>query len=92
VALLPHLTARALQLCDGHRPKAEDLVQDVLVRWLESPPRAREGVKLKHWLRTVMRYMAIDRWKDSPHDENTTPLTMPGERELQFELQDQEDW
>lgn len=62
-AIHPALLARAKEL---DPVTGEDLLQDAYVRFLERPPRARSAVKIKHWLRTVMLNMHIDRRSSGP--------------------------
>lgn len=52
------LLARAKELdpVDG-----EDMLQDAYVRFLERPPRSKSPLKVKHWFRTVLLRMHIDR-------------------------------
>ncbi len=79
--LLPNLRAKALELT-GDNARADDLVQDALMRFWERGIRSTSPVKLKHWLRKVMRYMHIEYLRGSECDFF---LTLPGERELQLE-------
>lgn len=73
-------------LDEGARRAEKDLVQDVCLRFLESPPRAITPTKLKHWLRVVMKHMSIDQhryWVSRSGEESR--LAVPGPREWQLE-------
>ena len=57
----PQLMMRARELC-GHRAEldAEDLLQDVYLKFVEKTPDPRGATQLKHWLRTVMLRKHVD--------------------------------
>jgi DNA-directed RNA polymerase specialized sigma24 family protein len=75
----PALLARAVKLSGGNLHAGEDLLQDTLIRWLETPPRAKSALKLKHWLGTVMRGTFVDRLRRGSDED----LVLVGARELQ---------
>jgi RNA polymerase sigma-70 factor (ECF subfamily) len=54
IALLPELRAYARFLLRD-RPKADDLVQDTVVRALASMAQFQEGTSLKAWMFTILR-------------------------------------
>ncbi len=56
------LFALLLRLCDGDRQRAEDLVQETLVRAWQHPEalRADDFDSVRPWLMTVARRLAID--------------------------------
>ena len=87
VELRPKLLARAVELAGGDGVLAEELVQDLYLQWWERPPRGSTATELKHWFRTVLQNMFRRRWRAKTlnggnHEEY---LTLPGQRELQFE-------
>jgi RNA polymerase sigma-70 factor (ECF subfamily) len=56
------LFALLLRLCDGDRQRAEDLVQETLVRAWQNPAALRDEAfeSVRPWLLTVARRLAID--------------------------------
>lgn len=67
-ALRPDLFRRAMVLCNGDVARAEDLVQDTMLRALDSAERFRSsGVSsdLKRWVYTIMRNRAFTLHRDS---------------------------
>ncbi|OIJ67285.1 sigma-70 family RNA polymerase sigma factor [Streptomyces mangrovisoli] len=56
------LLALLVRLCDGDRQRAEDLVQETLVRAWQHPEalRADDFESVRPWLMTVARRLAID--------------------------------
>jgi RNA polymerase sigma-70 factor, ECF subfamily len=54
VAHLPHLRAVARTLT-GHRDRADDLVNDAILRALASERQFQPGTNLKAWLMTILR-------------------------------------
>lgn len=58
------LTRFALKLTLGDRPRAEDIVQETLVRAWRHPEVAGGDAKaIRPWLFTVTRHVAIDMWR-----------------------------
>ena len=58
------LTRFALKLTLGDRPRAEDIVQETLVRAWRHPEVADGDPKaIRPWLFTVTRHVAIDMWR-----------------------------
>jgi len=58
------LTRFALKLTLGDRPRAEDIVQETLVRAWRHPEVAGGDPKaIRPWLFTVTRHIAIDMWR-----------------------------
>lgn len=58
------LYAHALRLCDGDRQRAEDLVQETLLRaWRHPEALAPERGPVRAWLFTTARHLAIDAWR-----------------------------
>ncbi|HEX2073332.1 MAG TPA: sigma-70 family RNA polymerase sigma factor [Geodermatophilus sp.] len=57
----PALLAYALRLCDGDRARAEDLVQETLVRaWRHLDALDPAAAPVRPWLFTVAHHLAID--------------------------------
>lgn len=55
------LFAHALRLCNGDRQRAEDLVQETLLRaWRKLADLDDDGRSLRPWLFTVVQRLAID--------------------------------
>ena len=58
------LFAHALRLCDGDRQRAEDLVQETLLRaWRHPEALDPERGSTRAWLFTTARRLAIDAWR-----------------------------
>jgi RNA polymerase sigma-70 factor (ECF subfamily) len=58
------LFAHALRLCDGDRQRAEDLVQETLLRaWRHPDALDPERGSARAWLFTTARHLAIDAWR-----------------------------
>ena len=58
------LLAYALRLTSGDRGRAEDVVQETLLRaWRKPPPDAAAHDSLRPWLMTVAHRVAIDDWR-----------------------------
>jgi RNA polymerase sigma-70 factor (ECF subfamily) len=58
------LTRFALKLTLGDRPRAEDIVQETMVRAWRHPEVADSDTKaIRPWLFTVTRHVAIDMWR-----------------------------
>jgi RNA polymerase sigma-70 factor (ECF subfamily) len=93
VALVPQLHSFARSLCrDGVR--ADDLVQEALVRAFDNIERFTPGTNLKAWLFTIMRnehYSQLRRRKfEAPnHDGDSMPdLSVPPDHDGELELRD----
>jgi RNA polymerase sigma-70 factor, ECF subfamily len=93
VALVPQLHSFARSLCrDGVR--ADDLVQEALVRAFDNLERFTPGTNLKAWLFTIMRnehYSQLRRRKfEVPnHDGDSMPdLSVPPDHDGELELRD----
>jgi RNA polymerase sigma-70 factor (ECF subfamily) len=56
------LFAHALRLCSGDRQRAEDLVQETLLRAWKHPEVLHQGSP-RAWLFTTARHLAIDAWR-----------------------------
>jgi RNA polymerase sigma-70 factor (ECF subfamily) len=54
LALIPNLRAFAISLC-GDADRADDLVQDTLVRAWDHVDKFQEGTNLRAWLFTILR-------------------------------------
>jgi RNA polymerase sigma-70 factor (ECF subfamily) len=60
------LWAHAMRLCDGDRARAEDLVQETLLRaWRNPPDLDPTRGSIRAWLLTTARRLAIDAWRHS---------------------------
>jgi len=58
------LFAHAVRLCDGDRQRAEDLVQETLLRaWRHPEALDPERGSARAWLFTTARHLAIDAWR-----------------------------
>jgi RNA polymerase sigma-70 factor (ECF subfamily) len=58
------LFAHAVRLCDGDRQRAEDLVQETLLRaWRHPEALDPERGSTRAWLFTTARRLAIDAWR-----------------------------
>jgi RNA polymerase sigma-70 factor (ECF subfamily) len=58
------LFAHALRLCDGDRQRAEDLVQETLLRaWRHPEALDPDRGSARAWLFTTARHLAIDAWR-----------------------------
>jgi RNA polymerase sigma-70 factor (ECF subfamily) len=57
------LTRFALKLTLGDRQRAEDIVQETLVRAWRHPEVAGDPKAIRPWLFTVTRHVAIDMWR-----------------------------
>jgi RNA polymerase sigma-70 factor, ECF subfamily len=57
------LTRFALKLTLGDRQRAEDIVQETMVRAWRHPEVARDAKLIRPWLFTVTRHVAIDMWR-----------------------------
>lgn len=92
VALVPQLHSFARSLCrDGVR--ADDLVQEALVRAFNNLERFTPGTNLKAWLFTIMRnehYSQLRRRKfEADHDGESMPdLSVPPDHDGELELRD----
>jgi RNA polymerase sigma-70 factor, ECF subfamily len=60
---LPYLQARAWRL-ENDRDRANDLVQESILRMLERRVQFRPGTNLRHWAGTVMRNLFFDRCRE----------------------------
>lgn len=58
------LQAYALRLCHGDRQRAEDLVQETMVRaWRRPESMDPSKGSVRSWLFTTARHLAIDAWR-----------------------------
>jgi RNA polymerase sigma-70 factor (ECF subfamily) len=58
------LFAHAVRLCDGDRQRAEDLVQETLLRaWRHPEALDPDRGSARAWLFTTARHLAIDAWR-----------------------------
>ena len=58
------LFAHALRLCNGDRQRAEDLVQETLLRaWKHPDAMNPDRGSARAWLFTTARHLAIDAWR-----------------------------
>jgi len=58
------LFAHAMRLCDGDRQRAEDLVQETLLRaWRHPDAMDPDRGSVRAWLFTTARRLAIDAWR-----------------------------
>jgi len=64
---IPMLYRYGLFLVKNHAA-AEDLVGATILRALEKKDQFRQGLSLKHWLRTILYHIAIDTARHSSHE------------------------
>ena len=58
------LFSHAMRLCDGDRQRAEDLVQETLLRaWRHPEALNPERGSARAWLFTTARHLSIDAWR-----------------------------
>ena len=70
------LWAYALQLTGGDRARAEDVVQETLLRaWRRPEVLAQQDRSARSWLFTVARNIVVDEWRAAQR----RPLSLPGE-------------
>ena len=93
VALVPQLHTFARSLCrDGVR--ADDLVQEALMRAINNIQRFKPGTNLKAWLFTIVRnehYSQLRRGKFEAHGMDIEPLpepSVPPDHDGKLELRD----
>jgi RNA polymerase sigma-70 factor (ECF subfamily) len=93
VSLVPQLHTFARSLCrDGVR--ADDLVQEALLRAFNNIQRFKPGTNLKAWLFTIVRnehYSQLRRRKFEAHDISTDQLpepSVPPDHDGELELRD----
>jgi RNA polymerase sigma-70 factor (ECF subfamily) len=93
VSLVPQLHTFARSLCrDGVR--ADDLVQEALLRAFNNIRRFKPGTNLKAWLFTIVRnehYSQLRRRKFEAHDVSTDQLpepSVPPDHDGELELRD----
>ena len=93
VSLVPQLHTFARSLCrDGVR--ADDLVQEALLRAFNNIQRFKPGTNLKAWLFTIVRnehYSQLRRRKFEAHDVSTDQLpepSVPPDHDGELELRD----
>jgi RNA polymerase sigma-70 factor, ECF subfamily len=93
VSLVPQLHTFARSLCrDGVR--ADDLVQEALLRAFDNIERFKPGTNLKAWLFTIVRnehYSQLRRRKFEAHDVSTDQLpepSVPPDHDGELELRD----
>ncbi len=75
VKLRPQLYARAIHML-GNAAAADDLVQDTLERAIRNYASFRSGTCVAAWVGTILRNLAIDRWR-SPVPLSIEPDTLP---------------
>jgi RNA polymerase sigma-70 factor, ECF subfamily len=93
VSLVPQLHSFARSLCrDGVR--ADDLVQEALLRAFDNIQRFKPGTNLKAWLFTILRnehYSQLRRRKFEAHDVSSDQLpepSVPPDHDGELELRD----
>jgi RNA polymerase sigma-70 factor, ECF subfamily len=62
VAAIPHLRAFATSLC-GDRERADDLVQETILKAWDNRAKYSEGTNLKAWLFTILRNTYFSEWR-----------------------------
>ncbi|WP_414858575.1 sigma-70 family RNA polymerase sigma factor [Nocardioides sp. Root151] len=87
----PALWAYALALTNGDRGRAEDVVQETLLRaWRHPEVLARSSGSARGWLLTVARRITIDEWRSSvrhPEVVTDSPPEPPSHDETDAALQ-----
>jgi RNA polymerase sigma-70 factor (ECF subfamily) len=72
-----------LSLTGHDRAKAEDVVQETLLRaWRNREVLERPGAAVRGWLFTVARNILIDEWRTRRHRSERTVAEVPEVREL----------
>lgn len=93
IAVLPHLRAFA-RFLTGHRERADDLVQDAVVRALTAAHQFQPGTNFKAWMFTILRNLFYNegrksRMKTDPLDEmNESQHSMKPTQESGLEFDD----
>jgi len=93
IAVLPHLRAFA-RFLTGHRERADDLVQDAVVRALTAAHQFQPGTNFKAWMFTILRNLFYNegrkaRMKTDPLDEmNESQHSMGPTQESGLEFDD----
>lgn len=64
IAVMPHLRAFA-RFLTGHRERADDLVQDAVVRALTSAHQFQPGTNFKAWMFTILRNLFYNEGRKS---------------------------
>lgn len=93
-AELPHLHRYALSLTRDP-DRAEDLVQDCIVRALSNERKYEHGTHLRRWLFTILRNLNIDHHRRASRrhasialDEGEVEIPQPASQEDHLELQE----
>lgn len=93
VAVMPHLRAFA-RFLTGNRERADDLVQDAVVRCLQAAHQFQPGTNFKAWMFTILRNLFYNegrknRVKLDPLDEmNAGAHAMPPDQQAGLEFDD----
>jgi RNA polymerase sigma-70 factor (ECF subfamily) len=93
VGCVPHLRAFARSLT-GHRERADDLVQDTIVRALKASHQFQPGTNLKAWLFTILRNLHYGDLRRNPgraqslDDTAAIVPTVPPTQEARLEFRD----
>lgn len=92
-AALPALRAFGRSLC-GDSSRADDLVQETMLKAWSARERFQEGSNFKAWLFTILRncyYSELRHRKfevEDPEGELAAKISMPPEHELKLEVRD----
>lgn len=71
---MPKMRKWAMRYANGHRARAEDLVQDTLLKALANKHRYRAQESMTGWLRVIMRNVCFsDTRRAKQHKEKVTP-------------------
>lgn len=90
---LPHLRAYALSLC-RNADRADDLVQDTMVKAISKSHQFKEGTNLRAWLFTILRNSFITAARKSgretamPENADDFLVGAPGNQQQSIEFDD----
>jgi RNA polymerase sigma-70 factor, ECF subfamily len=93
LAAVPHLRAFAISLC-GNRDRADDFVQETLVRALANINTFRPGTNLRAWLFTILRNLVRSDYRKRRREIEDTDggyldgLKSPPEQHSRLELEE----
>ncbi|KZD04912.1 sigma-70 family RNA polymerase sigma factor [Oceanibaculum pacificum] len=92
VEIIPHLRAFARML-SGSEDRANDLVQDAIVRALAAEDKFSLGTNFKAWMFTILRNIYYDslrqrKFEMEPIDDAALMASVPATQEIHLEVRD----
>lgn len=92
IAVMPHLRAFA-RFLTGNRERADDLVQDAVVRALTAAHQFQPGTNFKAWMFTILRNIFYDqlrqrRFEMEPIDDRALSQSTPAVQEVKLHVRD----